>query len=367
MQFNNIQVLAQKNEKKLQKKLQQVIHSGIFLNGIQNEELENNLLQYFGRGYVTAVASGHDALLLALQSLNLQKNDEIILPVNSYPTAFPAALSGASLVPVDCDSNGHIAIPKILKAITSRTKVIIIVHLYGLIGDIEAIQTICKRNNIVLIEDCAQSFGTFYKNKPAGTFGDISCFSFYPTKNIGTLGDGGALWTKHKSFNKFFQQAKAYGENIRYQSEFIAGHSRMPEIQAAIINSYFKDFSKEQKRRQAVYTLYKKYLSNNALTPFVRILSSDDASNPLPNLFVISCEKRDALKHYLHEKKIPTMIHYPSPVHLVKAFKFLGYEKGDFPCSEYLSNHVLSLPFHSSLTREEIAYIAQSMHTFYYD
>lgn len=364
--FNNPQLLAKYYKRKLSYQFQKVIDSGVFLNGPQNQKFKENLSRYLANGFITTVASGHDALFFAMESLNLGENDEVIFPVNSYPTAFPLALSSAKLTPVDVDKNAQLDVEKFKKAVTSRTKVIVIVHLYGLVGDIKAIQAFCKAKNIFLIEDCAQSFGTYYDNKPIGTFGDIGCFSFYPTKNIGTIGDGGAIWTKHKKLHQFFQQAKSYGEKKCYGAEFVSIHSRLPEIQAAVLNSYFTIFPKEQKKKQNVYNLYNNYLNNTRLSSFIRILSSHPDSRPHPHLFVIECKKRDKLQNFLKDKKIPTMVHYPLPVHLVRAFQFLKFKRGDFPISEMLARRILSLPFHSYLTEEQIAYIAKSMQEFYY-
>lgn len=363
--FNSVSLLSQRTKKEIGKTIETIIDSGVFLNGDQNQKLEKNLQRFFGSGYATTTASGHDALILALSSLNLSKNDEIIFPVNAYPTAFAACLSKGKPVPVDVKENGQIDPQKLKEKITRKTKAIILVHLYGLVGEIESIEDIIKDKNIFLIEDCAQSFGSSYRGKPVGTFGDISCFSFYPTKNLSTLGDGGALWTRHKNLYEFFLKAKSYGESKRYWSEFISGHSRLPEIQAGVLNLYFEniegDFLKKKKNTQD----YIRKLRKEGLANFVRVLESHSDSNPVLHLFVVEVKSRDGLVKYLKKRKIETLIHYPNPVHLLPAFSFLNFNKGDFPIAERLSKNIVSLPFHSHLTQTSITHVVKSIKAYY--
>lgn len=362
MDFNQTATAAREHKNELSKIFNAVIDSGIFLNGPENLRLEKKLTKLLSNGFVTTVASGHDALLISLQALELKKNDEIIFPVNSYPTAFPLAQLGAKMVPVDVDENGQIDPKEIEKKITKYTKVIVTVHLYGLVGNLKDIIKLARKHNLYLIEDAAQSFGTTYQNKFVGTLGDIGCFSFYPTKNLGTLGDGGAIWTKHKSLHKFFQQAKSYGERKRYFSLFVSRHSRIPEIQAAVLNHYLTVFLSDKKQKQHLAKLYMKYLKGLSQ---LRLLLSNKESEPVQHLFVVEVHKRDALRKFLTSKKIPTAIHYPYPVHLIPAFSKLEYKRGDFPMSERLSKRIVSLPFHQYLTELDIAYITSKIKEFY--
>jgi dTDP-4-amino-4,6-dideoxygalactose transaminase len=363
--FNDIGIKAKKYQKLIIKKTLEIIKSGVFLNGKENEKLIKNLSKFLKGGYVTLTASGHDSILLALDSLNLKSSNEIIFPVNSYPTAFPIALSKAKLVPVDVDSNGLINPDEIAKKINKNTRAIIVVHLYGLISDIKKIKSLIKKKKIILIEDCAQAFGSYYLNKPVGTYGDISCFSFYPTKNLGALGDGGAIWTKNKKIYKFFKQAVGYGEKEKYNSEFISGHSRLSEIQAGIINVYFKDLKKTINLRKKALETYQKLINKFKLQNKIRILFESKNSSPLLHLLVIECKNRDKLKNYLIKNKIPIYIHYPIPTHLVPAFSYLNYKKGGFPIAEKLSKNILSLPFHSEISKKEIFFIIKSVADFY--
>lgn len=371
--FSFPKIKVKKYKKAILKKIESVLNKGVFLNGSENQKLTQYLRAYLGAGHVMVTASGHDAILLALQSLKLTPNDEILFPVNVYPTAFPIAQSKAKLIPIDVDENGLINLKEVTKNIHQKTKALITVHLYGLTVQMDQLKNILYGKDIVLIEDCAQAFGSIYKNKPVGLYGDIACFSFYPTKNLGAVGDGGAIWTQNKDRFQYFQKAVAYGESKKYASEFIAGHSRMPEIQAAVLNLYLKNFEKELILRQKVFQLYQDLFITYNLLSYARILYSDIDANspnwrvkPAMHLFVVEAKNRDALASYLQKKGIATLIHYPTPIHLLPAFAYLGYKKGSFPVAEKLSNAILSLPFHPYLSKNQVEYVVESMHSFYY-
>lgn len=344
----------------------QILKKGVFFSGNQVHRLIKNLYSWLDKGgFVITVASGHDAILLSLQSLKLKTNDEVIFPVNSYPTAFPIVLAGVKAVPADVDENGQMDIDVMKKQITENTRAVVLVHLYGNTTDIESIANYLLDKNIFLIEDAAQAFGTRFNGKPVGTFGDIGCFSFYPTKNLGTVGDGGAIWTKHKYIYDYILKAKSYGEGIRYFSEFVSGHSRIPELQAGILNLYFSNLEKDFIKRKNVRSYYLQRINNLKLLSFIRFLGSNLHSDPTPHLFVIDVPNRDSLKKFLKRYDIESHVHYPTPVHLVPAFSFLGYKKGDFPIAEKLSERILSLPFHQGLSRKAIDHILCAVREFY--
>lgn len=363
--FNHVTTHAKKLQRGLVKRFKEILESGMFLGGPQVTLLEQQLEEFLGGGQVTCVSSGHDALVLSLAALKLSSEDEVIFPVNAYPTAFPVCLTAAKPVPVDCDKNGQLNLDLLEKSLTKNTKAVIVVHLYGLTTTIKQLQTICKKAGIVLIEDCAQSFGTTYAGKCTGTLGDIGCFSFYPTKNLGTLGDGGALWTQNKSYDRFFTQSKSYGEKERYDSEFIAGHSRIPELQAGILNLYFKHLQTDRTRRKTLYEYYTKKIADSGLLEHIRILQTAPESDPVVHLFVVDVPKREKLRSFLYQKKIETYIHYPTPVHLLPAFSHLQFKEKNFPVAERLSKRILSLPFHPYLTKKQVDYIVRAIKSFY--
>lgn len=364
--FNEVSIKPKVYKQNILKSVSSLLDKGRFLNGQENQKLINNLRRFLGKGSVVLTASGHDALLYALQALHLSSRDEVIFPVNAYPTAFPIAQSGVKPVPVDVDQNGLIDPKQIVKKITKNTKAIVIVHLYGLVADVDGIKQLIKNKKIILIEDCAQAFGSTYKGKPVGTFGDISCFSFYPTKNLATLGDGGALWTKNKKFCKYFQQAISYGEKRRYQSEFIAGHSRLPEIQAGILNVYLRTINKDLQKRKRVFSYYQNLFATYKLNDRMKIIYDKQNSKPALHMLVIETQDRDGLKNYLRRNGLETLVHYPLPIHLLPAFSHLKFKRGDFPTAERLANNVLSLPFHSYLTKKQVEFIVKSIRNFYY-
>ncbi|MBI2051389.1 DegT/DnrJ/EryC1/StrS family aminotransferase [Candidatus Roizmanbacteria bacterium] len=363
--FNNVKIRASRLKRELTQKISSVLEKGVFVHGRENERLAKALQRFFG-GYVVATASGHDSLSLALRALRIKRGDEVLFPVNAYPTVFPIALSDAMPVPVDVDENGLIDPKELSKKISKKTKAVVVVHLYGLVVNVDAIKKRVKERGIFLIEDCAQAFGSIYKGKPVGTLGDISCFSFYPTKNLSTLGDGGALWTSDKNLYEYLKKAVSYGSKTPYKSEFVSGHSRLPEIQAAVLNLYFKYLKKEQSQRKKVFNQYKSLFKKYKITNHTRILFDNKNSDPALHLFVIEARKRDRLQSYLKGQGVETHIHYPHPVHLVPAFSYLRCKKGDFPKAERLAKNIISIPFHPHLTRKEIELVVKSIRDFYH-
>lgn len=364
--FNHVTLTARKKKDKILQRIEKILTvNSSYFYGKETKQIERKLLQFFGSGYVTTVASGHDALSIALAGLGVKTGDEVFFPVNAYPTVFPIALSGATLVPVDVDENGQLSVTEVKRKITKKTKAIVIVHLYGLVGALEEVIQLARAKNIAVIEDCAQAFGTRYKGDPVGTFGDIACLSFYPTKNLGTLGDGGALYTKHASLFSFFLQAKAYGEKERYNSLFLAGHSRLPEIQASILNVFFSSLASDFQKRKKIARYYTQRFYELDLRNQVRILQSHQQSDPVPHLFVIATKERNRLQAFLQKNRIPTLIHYPSPAHLIPSLASLDHKKGTFPMAEQLADAVLSLPFHQYLTKQDIIYITDTIKRFF--
>lgn len=361
--FNAVPAAARKSERKLLKRWQTILRRGVFLLGTETRLLTSRLTRIVG-DTVIPVASGHDALLLSLASLRLTPEDEVIIPTNAYPTAFPVALSGAKLVLADVDRNGQLSLADLKRKTTARTKVVILVHLYGLIGDVIGIADFCRKRGITLIEDCAQAFGSTFRGKPAGTFGDFGCFSFYPTKNLGSFGDAGAVRTTPK-YAAYIRQATSYGERSRYRSDFVAGHSQIPELQAGGLNVYLSAFPAQTRKRYRVAQWYQDFWKHYALDTVGYLLTSHKESIPVRHLLVASLPKRDTLRAYLKTRTIPTLIHYPHPVHTVPAFAGLGYAPGDFPTAEHLAATIISLPFHPFIRKSEVRTIVSAIASMY--
>jgi len=320
IEFNNTSLKAQKLQSKLLDRISHVIDSGIFLEGPENERLKKKLTTYFSVRYIQTVASGHDAIVFALLSLGIKRGDQVLCPANAYPTAFAIVQTGACLELVDVDENGQMNPSDLSKRLSKKIKAIVVVHMYGHVGNLGTIKHLAKQHSIPLIEDCAQSYGAEYRQEKVGMLGDIGCFSFYPTKNFGTLGDGGAVVTKSKKIYDYITAAKSYGEKQKYLSLFPSSHSRLPEIQAAVLNTYWPTLSKELSTRRSLLKLIEACVFSAGLSDSIRVITSVKEANPAPHLFVVITSKRDKLQSYLKKKGIPTFIHYPKPIHQVPAF-----------------------------------------------
>lgn len=313
-----------------------------FILGDNVSAFEKEFAAYVGIRYAVGVGSGTDALTLAIRALGLGAGDEVIVPANSYPTVFGVAQSGVTIRLVDSGPDGNISLADLPKRITKRTKAILVVHLYGNPADVAGVKKIAGPG-IRIIEDCAQAHGATIGKKKVGTFGDIACFSFYPTKNLGAYGDGGMVMTRHAYVANHVRRLRMYGERTRYQSLEIAGVSRLDELQAAVLRVKLKHLDAWNGRRRALARYYAEKIS---LVPF--------APGSCNHLLVIRTKKRADMQKYLAARHIHTAIHYPVPIHLTPSFRFLGYRRGDFPVAETFSREVLSLPFFPELTKKEI-------------
>ncbi len=339
-----------------------VLKGGWYILGSEGENFEKELAQFIGVRYAVGVASGTDALTLSLKALGVNPKDGVVIPANVYPTAFGVALSGARIQLADVESGTlNISLATLKKAVNKKTKVVVVVHLYGNPVDIAPVKSFCRQRGLYLIEDCAQAIGAEYKDKKVGTFGDVACFSFYPTKNLGAYGDAGAVLTNKARLAKRVKYLRMYGEKKRYNSVLIGHNSRLDELQAAILRAKLKYLDRWNKRRRKLAQLYKRELEGLALKP----VEENVVGRSVYHLFVIRVSKRDALLEYLRGKGIGIGIHYPVPIHLVKSFLYLGYKKGDFPVSEKASLDVLSLPFYPQMTESEIKYVVSLIKSFY--
>lgn len=328
---------------------------GQFILGKNVSLFEQEFARFIRVPYAVGVASGTDALMLGLTALDIKNGDEVILPANSYPTAFGVARSGAKIRLVDVSEDGCMDPEKIHSALTKKTRAVIPVHLYGNAADTKAIKKQLHKN-ILLVEDAAQAHGTY----GAGTTGDISCFSFYPSKNLGALGDGGMVTTKIKKIADRLKRLRMYGETKRYESTEISGVSRLDELQAAFLRVKMHHLPAWIARRRAIANMYRKSLTNVGDIRFV--------ANPKSSyhLFVIRTKFRNRLQSYLTARGIGTTIHYPTCIHLVKSFAHLGYRKGDFPVSEALAREILSIPMYPELTDAEIETVSSTIQKFFH-
>lgn len=318
----------------------ETLEKGWYILGSKVQKFEEEFGSYIGTKYCTGVASGLDALLLSLKALNPEKGSEIITPSNTYiATILSIVQAGLKPVLVEPEIRSYNVDPaRIEEKITSRTKALMIVHLYGRPCDMDPIMEICRKHNLVLIEDCAQSHGARYKGKLTGTFGEFGAFSFYPTKNLGALGDAGAVATISEEYNTAIRRLRNYGSDIKYYNEIAGYNSRLDEVQAGFLSIKLKKLDKINAHKRMLADIYLKELKSDFIKPL-----KDDDHFDVYHVFNIRHEKRDKLKEYLLKNEIKTDIHYPVPPHKQKAMKGIITENS-FPISEEIHKTTLSLP-----------------------
>ena len=349
------------NKKYYLKKIDDTILSKSLILGKQVELFEKNASKYVGCKYGIGVNSGTDALVISLMALNIKKGDEIITTSNTaIPTISAIVTAGAKPVYIDIKDNYLVNEDLIEKNISKKTKAIIIVHLYGQSPNMEKILKISKKFNIRIIEDCAQSFGAKYKKKKLGSFGSISAFSFYPTKILGTFGDGGLISTNDKKIYEKCKMLRFYGIKNNYISEFHGVNSRLDEIHAAILNLKLNKINQSISKRRKIANFYKNNLKNNIIKlPEVLLNNYHVFYN-----YVIRTKKRNALKKYLLKNNIETKIIYPYPVHKMKYYSKFKIGKPNLNNTEKIYKEILSLPIYPEISIKELKKIAYFINSF---
>ena len=336
-----------------------VIENTSFILGPEVEAFERAFAEYVGVRFCVGLNSGTAALHLALLAAGIGAGDEVILPANSFfATAEAVSVAGATPVFVDADAISYTIDPgKIETAITARTRAIIPVHLYGQPADLDPVFEMARRRNLLVIEDAAQAHGAEYKGRRVGGLGDIGCFSFYPGKNLGAYGEGGAIVTGDAEFARRVRLLRDHGSEQKYRHEIIGYNFRLEGIQAAVLNVKLRHLDRwnELRRRHAVS--YDELLKDSHL-----ILPREmPYSRHAYHLYVVQSERRDELQQQLAQAGIQTGIHYPIPIHLQPAYASLNYQRGNFPETEKQSDRVLSLPMFAELTDEQIESVAQAI------
>jgi len=374
--MQNLQMVDLKGQyQKIQEEIDQavinVIRSTAFINGPEVKTFQTELEKYLDCKHVIPCANGTDALQIAMMGLGLKPGDEVITASFTYvATAEVIALLQLTPVLVEVDPATFTIDPvAIEKAITPKTKAIVPVHLYGQLADMEAIMAIAKKHNLYVIEDTAQAIGAEYifsdgSRKKAGTIGDIGCTSFFPSKNLGCYGDGGAMYTNNSELAAYVKQISNHGQSVQYYHDTIGVNSRLDSIQAAILRVKLKYLDNYNANRQKAAAAYDKAFSE------VSQLKTPARANYSTHVFhqytlQLLDGDRNELKAFLAEKGIPAMIYYPVPLHMQKAYTDPRYKAGDFPTTEALCSCVISLPMHSELTEENINYITDSVKDFF--
>ena len=339
----------------------EALDSGWYVLGEKVSQFEKEFADYVGVNHCVGLNSGLDALSLAFRALGIGKGDEVVVPANTYiASVLGVTENGARPIFVEPDEFYNIDPARIEEAITERTKAILPVHLYGQPARMEEIMAIAKKYNLFVVEDCAQAHGATINGKNIGTFGDINCFSFFPTKNLGAFGDAGAIVTDSEELAERVRLLRNYGSVKKYYHEIEGVNSRLDEFQAALLSVKLTHMAELEDDRRRVAEKYLKEITN----PLLELPKIKDGFKHVWHLFVVRCNQRDELQEFLSDNGIGTQIHYPVPPHLSGAYKRFGYKKGDFPITEDYADTVLSLPLYNGMTNEEVDYVIQKINEF---
>lgn len=350
--------------------IQRVLTGGWYILGQETAAFEAEFAAYCGVAHAVGVGNGTDAILLALRALGIGPGDEVITVAHTaVATVAAVELAGARPILVDVDPTTATLNPtQVEAAITERTRAILPVHLYGNPADLLPLLEIIDQSNtqhpkskIHLVEDCAQAHGAHYRGRPVGSWGDVATFSFYPTKNLGAMGDGGAVVTNNPAIAKRLRLLRQYGWRERYISHIPGHNTRLDELQAAILRVKLRYLNKWNETRRQLAAVYRQQLANTPLT----LPQEQPAGRHVYHLYVIQTAERNALQAHLQNQGIGTGIHYPLPVHLQPAYTHLGYPAGSLPITERLAKEILSLPIHPHLSEQDIHHVSQTIHQFF--
>lgn len=360
--FVTFKPLEKELDKELRDAFERVYTRSWYIEGKEGEEFEKSFAEYCNVKNCIGVGNGLDALFLTLKALGLQKGDEVIVPSNTYiATALAVTYVGATPVFVEPDiKTFNIDPEKIEAAITKKTKAIMPVHLYGLACDMDPIMEIAKKYELYVVEDCAQAHGATYKGKVVGSFGNAAGFSFYPGKNLGALGDAGAVVTSNDTLAKKVRALGNYGSDYKYHHIMQGNNSRLDELQAAFLAAKLPHLNKINIERRKIAQKYLDGINNSAvILPYV-----PDYAMPVWHIFGIRCKRRQELEKYLNDAGISTNKHYPIPMHLQECYKNLGFQQGDFPIAEEISATELSIPLYYGMTDQEVQYVIDKVNEF---
>jgi len=364
IRFLDLQSINKRHLPSLQTAFIDVAKSGQYILSSRVTEFESSFADYCGVKYCIGVGNGLEAIHLILASLEIGAGDEVIVPSNTYiATWLAVTFVGAKIVPVEPDPQTFNIDPdKILKAITNRTRAIIAVHLYGLPAKVTAIRRVCRGNNIKIIEDAAQAHGAVLDGRKVGNLGDAAAFSFYPGKNLGALGDGGCVTTNNKQLALKIKSLRNYGSTVKYFNDYCGFNSRLDELQAAFLSVKLETLDTENDKRKKIAGWYNAQLSE---IDGLEIPKKEFIEKSVWHLYVIRTKQRKRLADFLNSKNIETLIHYPVPPHLQKAYSCLDFKKGDFPISEKIHSEVLSLPMGPHLKRKDVDFVCSAIKSFF--
>lgn len=359
----DLKVQYQNIKSEVNSAIKRVLESTHYILGEEVKQFEKKFAKFTDSKYAVGVSSGLSALELGMRTLRIGPDDEVITPVNSFIASSSAiSFTGAKPVLVDCEETSFNIDPKkIEEKITTKTKAIMPVHLYGRPAEIDQILKIAKKYKLYILEDACQAHGAKYKGKKVGSIGTFGAFSFYPGKNLGAYGDGGIITTNDEKLTQVVRSMRNYGQAKKYHHEFLAWNSRLDTIQATVLLVKLKYLNTWNKARLKNAYIYNKLLKGlPVITPEI-----PEDSTHVFHLYIIRTTKRDQLADYLNKNGISTGLHYPIPIHLQEAYKTLGYSKGDFPVAEKMASEILSLPMFPELKESEIEYITEHIKKYF--
>lgn len=348
-------------QEEFEAKALEVLRSGWYVLGKEVTAFESEFATYVGAKHCVGLASGLDALWIAFRLLGIGAGDEVIVQGNTYiASVMGITMNGATPVFVEPNEYYNIDPTKIEEKINSKTKAILVVHLYGQASKMDEIVEICHKYKLKLVEDCAQSHGACYNGKMTGTFGDIGCFSFYPSKNLGAFGDAGAIVTNSDELNEACRVFRNYGSEKRYYNRVVGTNSRLDELQAGLLRIRLKHEAEIAAEKVAIANRYSAEIKNTLL----KLPKVCENATAIWHQYVVRVQERDRFRDYLLEKGIGTLIHYPIPPHLSEAYQYLGLNEGTLPITEEYAKTVCSIPMYNGITREEQEYVIEAINKF---
>ena len=361
VKFAELKHVFEAHQKEYEEAALRVLRSGWYVLGDELKAFEADFAKYIGMKHGVGVNSGQDALILAIRALGIGPGDEVITQGNAYiASVFGITENGATPVFVEPDAYFGLDPQKIEAAITPRTKAILPVHLYGQPCDMPAIRAIADKYHLYVVEDCAQCHGSTVDGQMAGTFSDISCFSFYPTKPLGAFGDAGMALTNSDALDEKLRMLRFYGSRVKYVSEITGVNSRLDELQAAILSVGLQHLEEGNKTRQKIADAYLTGIVN----PLVQLPQTRKGCTHVYHIFAVLCAQRDALRKHLEEKGVRTQIHYPVPPHLAPCYAYFGHKRGDYEITERYADQEVSLPIYVGLSEVQIQQVIDAINSF---
>ena len=360
--FVSFKPMERELDRELRDAFDRVFLRSWYIEGEEDRRFEQAFADYCGTQYCVGVGNGLDALMLSLKALEIGPGDEVIVPSNTYiATALAVTYVGAKPVFAEPNIRTFNMNPlRIEDAVTEKTKAIMPVHLYGQACEMDPILEIAGKYHLFVIEDCAQAHGATYKGRKVGTFGDLAGFSFYPGKNLGALGDAGAVVTNNSVLAEKVRALGNYGSDFKYHHIYKGNNSRLDELQAAFLAAKLPHLDRMNAERRRIASRYLTEIRN----PKIVLPMVGDNCVPVWHVFGIRCQERDALEKHLNDKEIGTNKHYPIPIHLQECYRELGFQRGDFPIAEEISATELSLPMYYGMTEEQIDYVIETVNAF---